>query len=63
MFSLRQAMRVVSCGVMDMLTSCYPDRMGVVPYRTDEFLVPGSVGVIVWSIEVKLLEQHPVSYD
>ena len=57
-------MWVVGCGVVDVVTTCYPDRVRVGPDRSDEFLRPSCVDEVSWSSEVrKVLEDHPVARE
>ena len=37
LFSMGETLRVVGCGMVDLVTSCDPSRMGVVPEGFDEF--------------------------
>ena len=56
-------MWVVGYGVMDVLTTCYPDEVRVGPDQSDEFLRPDFVDDGGRSAEVEVLEDHPVSRD
>ena len=49
-------MRVVGCGVIDMVTSGDPSRVGVIPEGFDELDEPWEVLVVRRCIRVKVLE-------
>ena len=58
---MRQTMRVVVCGVMNVLASCQPYRVSVGPERSDEDLGPCSVDVVSRSVDMEVLKDHPVA--
>ena len=60
---MRQTMRVVGCGVMNVLASCQPYRVRVGPERSDEDLGPYSVDVVSRNVGVEVLKDHPVAGD
>ena len=58
---MREAMRVVSCGLVDVVAARNPYRVGVLPEGSDELDEPGEINVVRRSIVVVVLEDSPVA--
>ena len=63
LFGMGQTLRVVGCGVINMVTSGDPSRVGVLPEGFNELAKPWEVLVVRRSIRVKVLEDCPVSRE
>ena len=56
LFGVGQTLRVIGCGMVDLVASCNPSRVGVVPEGLDELAQLWKVYVIRRSVRVKILE-------
>ena len=63
LFGVSEALRVVGCGVVDMIAACNPSRVGVFPEGFDELTQPWKINVIRWRLRVEVLEDCPVSRE
>ena len=63
LFGMGQTLRVVGCGVIDLVTSGDPSRVGVLPEDFNELADPWEV-LVVWRIfRMKVLDNRPVSRE
>ena len=63
LFGMGQTLRVVGCGVINLVASSDPSRVGVLPEGFDELAKPWEVLMVRRSIRVKVLEDRPVSRE
>ena len=56
-------MRVVGCGVIDLVAAGDPSRVSMLPKGFDELVDPREVLVVRRSFRVEVLENHPVARE
>ena len=63
LFRVGQTLRVVGCGVIDLVAAGDPSRVSMLPKGFDELVDPREVLVVRRSFRVEVLENHPVARE